>query len=141
MIKYVLISLIVFMSKAICASEVWTPFPVMGQVEGSCIWYYSNIQTSTSGTRTHLCVFGFKKKTGIEELTIIPILELPAVKGVVYTWNIEDRILIIKRNDQIVVKLELQLLEELAKRDKNLETCQDDDDMTPSDIYVDLDKT
>lgn len=127
------------MPKAICALEVWTPSPVMGQVEGSCIWYYSNIQTSTSGTRKHLCVFGFKKKTGAEELAIIPILKLPAVRGVVYTWNIEDRILVIKRNDQIVAKLELKPLEELARRDKNLETYQNDDDIKPTDIYVDLD--
>lgn len=82
----------------------------MGQVKGSCIWYYSDIQTSTSGTRKHYCVFGFKKKTNTKELTIIPILKLPSVTGVVYTWNIEDRILIIKRNDQIVVKLELNSL-------------------------------
>lgn len=130
------------MPKAICAPEIWRPFPVMGQVKGSCIWYYSNIETSTSGVRRHLCFFGFKKKTGPEELTIIPILKLPTVKGVIYTWNIEDRILIVKRNDQIVAKLELKLLEELARREKNLETYQDEDieDMKPSDIYVDLDK-
>lgn len=127
------------MPKAICAPEIWTPSPVMGQVEGSCIWYYSNIQTSTSGARKHLCVFGFKKKTGTEELTIIPILKLPAVKGVVYTWNIEDQVLIIKKNDQIVVKLELKPLEELARRDKNLETYQNDDDIRPTNIHVDLD--
>lgn len=60
-------------------------------------------------------VFLDLRKTSTEELTIIHILKLPAVKGVVYTWNIEDRIFIIKRNNQIVAKLELKPLNDLDK--------------------------
>lgn len=129
--------LLFFAPKAICEPEVWTPCPTIGQIAGSSIWYFSDIQISTLGRRKHLCTFGFKKKTGPKELDIIPILTLPCIQGIIYTWHIEKHVLVIKGNDRIVVNLELKLLEELAKRDKTLETePQNDDDMAPENHII-----
>lgn len=94
-----------------------------GKIEGCDLWHLSSMVKGKNGLDRLSCIIGFKKKTDSATFDIVPILHLPSKPGVIYTWSVTNKRLLIKnqKDDTRILELSFELLNSLKKAHTDLD--------------------